>query len=55
MYTRLVKHRAKHSLGLDLSRFTFFVLKYEWTLGPVTLHPVLRVAAWSLNAARHVL
>lgn len=37
-------------LGLDLSRFPFFVLRYELTLGERTLDPILRVIAWSLNA-----
>ena len=37
--------------GLDLSRFPFFVLRYELTLGQETLDPVLRVIAWSLNVS----
>ena len=35
--------------GSDLTRFTFFVLRYELSLGERSLDPVLRVAAWSLN------
>ena len=40
------------SLGLDLARFPFFLLRYEVSLGAQSLDPVLRVAAWSLNAIR---
>ena len=40
---------ASSQLGLDLSRFPFFVLRYELTLGERTLDPILRVVAWSLN------
>ena len=47
-----VSERSTYSLGLDLCRFVFFVLRYELYLGPQTLDPVLRVACWSLNAAR---
>ena len=39
-------------LGLDLSRFPFFVLRYELTLGERTLDPIMRVIAWSLNAPK---
>lgn len=37
------------SQGLDLSRFVFFVLRFELSLGSASLDPILRVAAWSLN------
>ena len=39
--------------GLDLSRFVFFTLRYELSLGPETLDPILRVVAWSLNVSSH--
>ena len=35
--------------GSDLSRFVFFTLRHELSLGTKTLDPVLRVTAWSLN------
>ena len=35
--------------GSDLSRFVFFTLRHELSLGTRTLDPVLRVTAWSLN------
>ena len=43
---------ATHGLatGSDLSRFVFFTLRHELSLGTRTLDPVLRVTAWSLNA-----
>ena len=32
-----------------LSRFPWFVLRHELSLGPATLDPVVRILAWSLN------
>ena len=37
--------------SLELSRFPFFLLRGELSLGTITLHPMWRVAAWSLNIA----
>ena len=42
--------------GSDLSRFVFFSLRHELSLGTRTLDPVLRVTAWSLNVTwQHLL
>ena len=44
--------RSQSIQRLDLSRFVFFVLRYELSLGVETLDPVMRVIAWSWNAPR---
>ena len=48
----LTPHVHVTPLGLDLSRFPFFVLRYELTLGQQTMDPILRVIAWSFNASQ---
>ena len=37
------------SPGLDLSRFPYFVLRHELSLGVETMHEVFKVTTWSLN------
>ena len=37
--------------SLELSRYPFFLLRWELSLGVTTLHPFWRVTAWSLNVA----
>ena len=33
-----------------MKRFAVFTLREHISLGPATLHPLLRICAWSLNA-----
>ncbi|CAE7587114.1 unnamed protein product, partial [Symbiodinium necroappetens] len=35
----------------QLSRFPWCILRYELSLGPATLDPIMKICAWSLNVA----